>query len=80
VLQGLQPQWDGQARELGTLWTSRKGRQTARCVVVTHPLGWELRLSVANELIRSQVHRDQGALLTDADAWKAAMLEKGWSC
>ena len=42
AVQGLQLQWDGTARELGTLWTVNKGHRSARCVIVTSPLGWEL--------------------------------------
>ena len=32
--------------ELGDAWTLRKGEKVARCIFMTHPLGWELRLMV----------------------------------
>lgn len=77
-MQGLQQQWDGAVRELVVVWTLRKLNREARCVIVSNPLGWELRLSVGSELLRSEVHRDQFAILDCADAWKDRMGEKGW--
>ena len=76
--QGLQHRWEGQSEELAELWTVRQGEKRARCCIVSHPLGWELRLEATAELVRSQVHRDQFALLNDSDRWKTAMMEKGW--
>ena len=46
--------WSGDPVALGNAWTLRKGDRTARCELVTHPLGWELRW-LAPEFIRSQV-------------------------
>ena len=54
-------QWDGDPIELGDAWTLRKGEKVARCILVTHPLGWELRL-MTSDLLRlpslSIVRRD----------------------
>ena len=36
--------WDGHPVELGDAWTPRKGDKVTRCVLVSHQLGWELRL------------------------------------
>ena len=55
----------------------RKGDKVARCSLVTHPLGWELRL-ITTDLLRSQVCRSAEEILTTGEQWKAAMVEKGW--
>ena len=44
--------WDGHPLELGDAWTLRKGDKVARCTLVSHPLGWELRL-LTIDLLRS---------------------------
>jgi hypothetical protein len=52
-------------------------RQVARCTLVSHPLGWELRL-MTTDLLRSQVCRSSDEVLDIQESWKAAMIEKGW--
>ena len=69
--------WDGDPIELGDAWTLRKDAKVARCMLVTHPLGWELRL-MTNDLLRSQVLRSSEEILITHEQWKAALLEKGW--
>ena len=59
-------------------WSLHKGRKTATCAVWPHQFGWELRLTVAEELIQSRVCRSQAELIETQDQWKAAMIEKGW--
>ena len=44
----------------------------------THHLGWEVRLEINGDLQRSEVFRTQDDVLTAGEAWKAAMIEKGW--
>jgi hypothetical protein len=39
---------------------------------------WELRLEIAGSLYRSQVCRSQDEVLDKSEAWKGAMIEKGW--
>ena len=70
--------WDGHPSDLGDAWTLRKGGQVARCILVTHPLGWELRL-MTNDLLRSRVCRSSEESLNTHEAWKAGMIEKGWT-
>jgi hypothetical protein len=61
------------------LHRDRCGRQLeAACRVVTHPLGWELRLEIGGSLQRSQVCRSQDEVLETSEQWKAAMLETTW--
>ena len=69
--------WDGDPVELGDAWTLRKGAKVARCILVTHSLGWELRLMTI-DLLRSQVCRSSDEVLSTGEQWKAAMVEKGW--
>ncbi len=74
--------WDGQPVTVGDafrLHKARAGRQLeAACHVVTHALGWELRLDVEGSLQRSQVCRTQDDVLDTSEQWKAAMIAKGW--
>jgi hypothetical protein len=55
--------------ELGDAWTLRKGGKVARCILVTHPLGWELRL-MTTDLLRSQVCRSSDEILNTHAQWK----------
>ena len=54
----------------------RKGEKVVR-ILVSHPLGWELRV-MTPDLLRSQVCRSSEKILSTQEAWKAAMLAKGW--
>ena len=65
-------------RALEPATTLRKGDKVARCSLVTHPFGWELRL-ITTDLVRSQVCRTGDEILSTQEQWKAAMIEKGWS-
>ena len=72
-------QWDGTPRELGELFAPKKGRvHRAKCIIVTHSLGLELRLPLNGELHRSQVFREDARLLDEGDAWKSALEVRGW--
>lgn len=62
---------------LGDAWVLRNGENVARCFLVRHPLGWELRL-ITNDLLRSQVCRTTEEILQTHEQWKAAMVERGW--
>ena len=54
--------WDGHPIDLGDAWIIRKGEYVARGTLVTHPLGWELRL-MTTDLLRSQVCRSSDDVL-----------------
>jgi hypothetical protein len=64
--------------DLGDAWILRKGHKVARCILVSHQLGWELRL-MTTDLLRSQVSRSSDEILDTTEQWKAAMLAKGWA-
>ncbi len=55
------------------------GSLEAACRLVTHALGWELRLEVAGSLQMSHVCRARDEVLDTSEQWKAAMVEKGWT-
>jgi hypothetical protein len=80
-LQVLQrPDWHGTPREMGDLFVLHKNRREARAVIVTHQLGWEVRLLIVAQLevVQTQVCRTQEDVLSTGEQWKAGMLEKGW--
>lgn len=69
-----EPHW------LYTLWTLRKvGKGQADCELWFHPLGRELRLTVNQDLLRSQVFKgdDLGWVELTKD-WQRAFEEKHW--
>jgi hypothetical protein len=70
--------WDGTPREQALVWELRKDRHRARCAIWSHPLGWELRVTVDRELLRSQAYRDADEALKDLDTWRAQFADKGW--
>ena len=69
--------WNGHPVELGAAWTLRKGEKEARCSLWSHPLGWEMRLFTTDSL-GSQVCRSLDEILETQEAWKMALIEKGW--
>jgi hypothetical protein len=69
--------WDGHPVELGRAWVLRKGDREARCVLLSHQFGWELRLLIG-ELVRSQVCRSSEEILSTQESWKAALIQGGW--
>lgn len=72
--------WNERVEQLGDVWRMRKGTHAASAIVVSHPLGVELRLMIGDDLRHSQVFKDDDEpLLALADEWKAAMAAKGWS-
>lgn len=72
-----QARWSGRTEEIATAWTLQKRGLEARCTIVTHPLGHELRLFCGQELIRTQVFRRGSNLIDEAVEWRKAMLTKG---
>ena len=84
MIQVLQrPDWHGEPFAVGDLFLLHKDKCgepiEAACRLVTHQLGWELRLEIAGSLQRSEVCRSQDEVLDTSEQWKAAMIEKGWA-
>jgi hypothetical protein len=70
--------WTGQPVELETVWTLSKRGKVARLVLLTHQLGWELRVE-SGDLLMTQVCRSDREIQEVSAGWKDAMMEKGWS-
>jgi hypothetical protein len=75
--------WNGDPAKAGELFrvhTTRCGRQLqATCELWTHPSGWEIRLMLSDgQLQRSAVYGSHDAVLEASEAWKRAMVERGW--
>lgn len=82
MVQVLQhPDWHGTPVDLGELFILKKNGRAARCKLRSHQFGWELLLFIGRrlEVVPSQVCRSQEEVLSTGEAWKAKMLEKGWS-
>lgn len=61
------------------MWTLTKGPHRLRCVVCSHPRGWELRTVTRTALKRSHVTKSQSEVRNLAEAWKAEAAQEGWS-
>ena len=63
------PDWHGTPRELGELSIVRKNRRQARAVIMTHQLGWEVRLPIGaqSEVVKTQVCRTPEEVLTTGE-------------
>jgi hypothetical protein len=64
--------------EVGRAWTLQKDTRAAVCVIWTHPLGWDVRVSLNDELISSYVCRTEDATLDEVAEWRSAWEAKGW--
>jgi hypothetical protein len=73
------PHWHGTPHELGELFILHKNRREARAQLLTHQLGWEVRLLIGAQLevVQTQVCRTQDDVFTTGEQWKAAMIVKG---
>ena len=62
VLQRLD--WHGFPTELGELFILQKNRREARALIVTHQLGWEVRLLIGaqQEAVQIRVCRSGGTI------------------
>jgi hypothetical protein len=72
--------WHGPRHESESCSSCRKPAARARAVLVTHQLGWEVRLAIGAQLeaVQTQVCRTQEEVLSTGEEWKGAMVEKGW--
>jgi hypothetical protein len=80
VLQRLP--WQGTAVDLGDWWCLHKIEgcrcRRAVCRMFSHEFGWELRLEIDGDQIRTGLCRDQDSVFTTFESWKAALCEAGW--
>ena len=64
--------------EIGDMWVIQRRGHRARCLIATHPLGWELRVMQGANLMRSQVCKSQTEVFDAADDWKHEHTKNGW--
>ena len=69
--------WNGNSLELEALWTLTKRNKEARLVLLTHQLGWELRID-NGDILLTQVCKSDEEIEVVSSAWRTALLEKGW--
>ena len=65
-------------QDVGTLWILRRAARAARCLLIAWSGGWEVRVVVDGEILKTQrCARGEGAFALAA-RWKGQMLEQGW--
>jgi hypothetical protein len=72
--------WTGEARALGDMWTLAKDGRQITCRLVSHPLGWELRLTLTpgDMLLESKTCKVEREVFDTSDAWRERASAKGW--
>lgn len=79
----MPPRSAGDAAPVGELFRLHRTRcgqpLEAVCSLLTHSLGWELRLEIGGSLQRAEVCRSQDTALDTSAQWRAGMVETGWS-
>ena len=71
--------WYGTPVELGDGFHSQEEPSRGDMRATVHQSGWGLRLFIGrDEIVQTRVFRSQDEVLTTAEQWKAAMMEKGW--
>lgn len=55
------PHWSGTPVDVGELFILHKNRREAKCLLLRHQFGWELRLVIGSqlEIVQTQVCRSQ---------------------
>jgi hypothetical protein len=71
--------WNGSdSIKIRDVFQLQKDQKRVVCELWRHPFGWELRLEAAGEMLQTQVCRSQKEWIETFEAWKPAMLKKGW--
>ena len=77
----VQQQQEGSGRELRRIGeTLRMYRRGAEALVElwSHPRGWEVRLKIDDQLVRSAVCHSHEAVTSQSEAWSAELTDDGW--
>jgi hypothetical protein len=69
VVEGIQ--------QMGEMFVASRATLRLQSALSTHPLGWELRLETAGQLVRSQVCKHEADVFKTAGTWKAEAESKG---
>jgi hypothetical protein len=66
-------------QRIGRMWALSQGPRVLHCTLTTHPLGWELRLTIGDSMSRTQVCKIEPDVFEAAAAWRAEAEQKGWT-
>lgn len=72
------PDRNGVLRDIGTLWTLKRGESKARCVLVALAEGLELRVVMDGALLRAERCERYEEAFELAERWRARMTDRGW--
>jgi hypothetical protein len=64
--------------ELSTLWRFIKQDKEARCVLLRHPAGLEMRYVFNGVVLMGMVSGDEGLLMERAHQWRLRLVADGW--
>ena len=64
---------------LGELCSQQKAGRELRCILTTHPVGWEVRVAAGECFSRSQVCATQDLVFSVAAGWRSEAEAAGWS-
>ena len=70
--------WVGEPVFLGDAWRLNKKQHVAKCALLSHQFGWELRLTIG-ELLRTQVCRSSDDVIRVQEEWRRALEERGYA-
>src|SRR5262249_52015300 len=60
----VQPEfWSSPQEQLSVAWTLVHDRRTAECTIWSHPLGWELRVTVNGSTIQTQASPNHNQIM-----------------
>jgi len=72
------PDRDGVRRDIGTLWTLKRGESKARCVLLALADGLELRVLMDGAILRGERCERYQEAFELAERWRARMMDRGW--
>src|SRR5262249_30195709 len=64
---------------LGNVWSLRRESKKLTCALSTHVLGWELRATIGEMFVRSEVCPSEVAVFDTAHGWRRAAVARGWT-
>ena len=69
---------DGAFRDIGTLWTLKRGESTARCVLLALADGLELQVVLDGDVLRAEACERHEHAFELAERWRTRMMDRGW--
>jgi hypothetical protein len=72
------PDRDRAQRDIGTLWTLKRGESIARCVLLALADGLELQVVMDGSLLRAERCERHEDAFTLAERWRTRMMDREW--